>query len=186
MDARPLLRTSALMLCLGALAYFGYGSLETDESQDTVNSAAPDYIADGINGWSTNINGERLRTLHAERLEHYPTPERFTLKRPVLRFIDNDKNPWVASSLTASGTNPNTDTWLEQQVQVTRTTGEGTLTMDTSRLHINAREHLLQTPELVVLSSQQNNMQGLGMKADLSQNSVELLSSVEVTYAPSR
>lgn len=186
MDTRPLLQTSALLLCLGALAYFGYGSFQSADNDQGFSSNAPDYIADGINGWNTNLNGVRDRTMQANRVVHYPTPERFTMDRPEMRFTDSKNNPWVVSSLSASGTDPNTDTWLHDTVQATRTTTDGAFTLSTQRLHINARSNIVQTPEIVTLRTQQNTMRGKGMKADLNQNTVELLSSVEVTYAPAR
>lgn len=186
MDARPLLQASALLLCVGALAYYGYGGLDNEDVSPTFDSSRPDYIADGIRAWSTDKQGQRTQTLSGQRLTHYNNPVRYELNNPVLSFSGRDGSAWSVRSIMATSTEPNSDTWLEGNVIANRQHTSMPLTFNTERLHVNIAGNLIHTPERVVLRSAQSSMMSAGMRADLSKQTLELLSSVEVTYAPSR
>ncbi|MEK6789522.1 MAG: LPS export ABC transporter periplasmic protein LptC [Pseudomonadota bacterium] len=184
MDIRPLLQLSTVLLAVAAGAYYGWGGL-TPDNLATDDGRGPDYIVEQVRLWQTDANGNLLRQMQGEQLMHYPQPEKFQLLRPQIQLYSKGQLLWSLTAEQASSPNPATDLWLSGNVIARRMQGSEPLRFETSRLHANPRGDCLDTPASVRVISPRGTLTGVGMRADLRTQSVELNSAVEVQYAPS-
>lgn len=186
MDVRPLLQVTTVLLALGAFAYYGLADRDAD-NQVSTNNSGPDYIVDGVHAMQTDENGLVIRHFAGTRLTHTPTPERFLLNAPDITLYSGGKPLWRMTAETATSTDLSHNIWLESNVVAIRDVRVGpALRFSTDRLHADPHAHQLDTPARVTIESPQGRVQGTGMKADLSANTLQLLSAVEVHYAPSK
>lgn len=185
MDARPLLQMSIVLMAAAAAAYYGLG----DWQQDVVSSedaSGPDYVADNIAMSEVDAQGQLSRRLDGQRLTHHPEPELFVLEQPHMQLYRNSLPAWDVHALRATSPDPGHDVWLSGQVSAVRDARLGPpLQLATTRLHADPRNSTMDTPEPVRITGPQGTVTGTGMQADLKRNTLELLSAVEVRYAPS-
>lgn len=186
MDIRPLLQLTTVMLAVGALAYYGYGGWDQDQTGIADDGTGPDYIVDGMEAWQGDEKGQLIRHFQGARLTHKPAPELFEVRQPVIQLYSNGKPLWNLQAERATSPDPARDIWLLGRVIATRDPSQGQpLRIEAPRLHANPRGNRIDTPDRVRVTGPQGQLHGTGMHADLLAKTLEFSSAVEVRYAPS-
>lgn len=108
------------------------------------------------------------------------------LQTPVFILVNNpDKPGWYVTSQEGRLDSNNEWFTLLQDVIATQTTEkQGTTTIATSDLRLNTREQFAETSKAVTMRAAQSQITGVGMRADIKRDHIQLLSNVKGTYEP--
>ncbi len=176
-----------LLLLLGA-ALTGWLLMHTERG--LVPSAPqrrelPDYRLSGVRLRVFDANGALHYRLRADRLIHYPAPDRSELSMPLLHWYPHPNAvPWVVRAASGEVLDAGGEVRLLGTVHIDRA-AHGTrraVTILTRDLVVWPRRNLAQTAARVTLCSDGTDLSGVGMRADLRRGRVVLLSSVRGTY----
>jgi len=105
---------------------------------------------------------------------------------PVFNLINDPKKPgWLVTS--QEGRLDSNNEWfsLSQEV-VARQSSEkqGEITITTSDLRLNTREQFAETSKAVTMRAAKSQITGVGLRADMKRDQIQLLSNVKGTYEP--
>ena len=105
---------------------------------------------------------------------------------PVFILVNDPKKPgWLVTSQEGRLDSNNEWFTLSKDV-VARQTSEkhGETTITTSDLRLNTREQFADTSKAVTMRAAKSQITGVGMRADMKSDRIQLLSNVKGTYAP--
>ncbi|MDX9739736.1 MAG: LPS export ABC transporter periplasmic protein LptC [Gammaproteobacteria bacterium] len=183
MDGRALLIVLLMMAVAGAWWW------SRDSGERDVGSAAgevPDYSMSGFLLTETNVSGRPGHTLAAETLYHYPERAESTLMAPLLRFFEGDRPVWEISARHGTVYDADRSVLLEGEVHVRYSapvSGRG-FEIHTEELYLWPDERRAETEAAVRIIQQSGITDSIGMKADLEERRVRLLSHVRGRYDP--
>lgn len=179
---RKLLFTTVLILVILA-SYLWFSPGEEDYNLHTDQELTPDYIADQITRTLFDEEGNIAEKVQAEHLEHFDTLGFTQFERPVYTlFGENNKPAWQASSFNAVWF-PEDRIILDQQVIIVNLLQDELIErIETSSLEMLFPDNRLQTDQAVRLQGKGFYINGIGMRADLSEKTLELLQHQETVY----
>jgi len=105
---------------------------------------------------------------------------------PVFILVNDPKKPgWLVTSQEGRLDSNNEWFTLSQDV-VARQTSEkqGETTITTSDLRLNTREQFAETSKAVTMRAAKSQITGVGMRADMKRDHIQLLSNVKGNYEP--
>jgi lipopolysaccharide export system protein LptC len=131
-----------------------------------------------------NEQGRLEYRVKAHRMTHYPGDERFELEAPDIRILQASGETWHILSEQGETTEAADIIWLLGAVDIRRlqSTSSEPLHIVTSDLLVKAEEELAETDNAAVMTSGQFRVEGVGIKADFKNDTVELRSSVRGRY----
>lgn len=149
----------------------------------------PDYRLAHMHVRVFDANGTLRYRLRAQRLVHYPSPERAELNAPLLHWYPHpDAVPWVVRAPNGEVLDRGREVRLLGVVHIDRS-ASGTrraVSILTQNLAVWPHRSLARTAARVVVRSAGAELSGVGMRADFTQDRVVLLSDVHGTYVHSR
>lgn len=103
----------------------------------------------------------------------------------IIFYRDQEKPAWIITAQQGRSDNNGvlftlTNDVLAQQNSET----QGLVTIKTSELRVNTRDQFAETDKAVTMRAAPGNMSTLGMRADIKNDRIELLSKVKGTYEP--
>lgn len=180
-------RWIALLLLVVALSWWLQRSAEP-ESQQAFEQMQhePDYYMDEFELTSLNLAGKPAHKLYADNMKHYSTDDSATLERPHLVVFRNEDEFWdirAESGLVLTG---GETVLLQGEVTVLRITATDVeaLQIYTSDLTVRPHAKYVETAAAVKIKDDRGETTAIGMRADLNQRRVELLSKVRGIYEP--
>jgi len=105
---------------------------------------------------------------------------------PVFNLVNDPKKPgWLITSQEGRLDGSNEWFTLSQDV-VARQTSEkqGEITITTSNLRLNTKEQFAETSKAVTMRAAKSQITGVGMRADMKRDHIQLLSNVKGKYEP--
>ncbi len=183
---------ACLFLVLSAVVYFADSPekiLGTSSALQNEENAIPFSVAHSTRTTHYQENGQISYTFHAERLEHYrqlgQRGKVFTLiEKPSLVIYQKDK-PWFVRADKGKITSVDQNIELWSKVVLNHTNEQGVVTIiNTEKLVIDPINKLANTKEPVRISSEKVELEGVGMDADLTAETLSLLSNVRGLYDP--
>ncbi|MFO7602957.1 MAG: LPS export ABC transporter periplasmic protein LptC [Gammaproteobacteria bacterium] len=141
-----------------------------------------DYYLTNFHSTVLDAAGKPAYRIRAAHLEHYPHDDRATLRQPHFTLLEADAT-WEAQAEQGV-------VFLEQQtldmsgaVILTQTSAGGPeVTLHTEQLHIDAQEKTLTSTVEVKIASGRDTIEAIGLKANLANGQLELLSHVQGRY----
>lgn len=157
---------------------------ETGLQRETASATGPDAFVEDMDLKVMNEQGQLEYRLKARRMTHYPRDERFNLVQPDLRVLQPGGDHWRIRSERGETTESADIIWLLGAVDINRR-GSATsspLHIVTSDLMVKPEEELAETAEAATIMSDQMRLDGVGIKADFRNETLEIRSSVRGRY----
>lgn len=137
-------------------------------------------------------NGTMHYQLDTPLVRHFQTGEKsgatdYTLlDSPQLLFLgDQTKPAWnISAQQGRSDTSHNLFTLSKDVLAHQTSPRQGEITVSTEELRINTREQFAETDKAVTMRAAQGRMETQGMRVDIKNDRIELLSNVKGTYEP--
>jgi LPS export ABC transporter protein LptC len=192
---RPLLTlVPAALLTAGAVLWLlpgaGQRVIGNGEDAESPLNAEFDYFISGMQRVAFTAQGQRLHTLEATRVVHYPADDRAELEHPSLVWSEQVAvSPWTLSANAGTLLGASTDAedllQLRDNVVLSRLLDDGTaFTARTSLLNAVLATQEFSTDQPVTFDSENTHMEGIGMRGNLRDHHVELLQDVRGRHAP--
>lgn len=180
-------RTLFLSLIIAILAVVSHWLSQESEqlfetSKAPIPARSPDYFMDNFSAVTMNENGIAQHRLEATRLEHYAQDDITELDQPHLLLYNNGSPLWHISAAKGNIKNDTQMISLEGKVHMQRE-GDDPLELRTERIQIHPKTQYAETSAAVILTSPQVRLQGIGMRIDINEERLELLSDVRGNYA---
>lgn len=172
-----------LVLLLAVVSYWWYSSPEENIIISSERELIPDFIAEQLTRTVYNENGQLSELLQAERMEHYEWLGFTQLEKPVFTLLDRAHNlTWQASSVSAV-LYPNDKLILDGDVLLQNLAMNDLIErVQTSYLEMSLLSAQLSTDEEVTVFGSGFFMHGLGMQANLNEQTIFIKQHLRTEY----
>ncbi len=176
-----------LVLALGS----GWLVKKLDPTLDSVGPKAshtPDYFIENFTTTRMNESGKRDRRLEAKTLVHYPDTNTDELVEPYLSLYPETGQPWEVRSERGWLSKNSDVVLLLGKVHIWRKDSQGDIALEihTRDLRVTPKAEYGETDKPAIITTKSTQTRGVGMRANLIQGRVELLSQVTTKYAKKR
>ena len=183
MSGRQIILYAMLLLLVTGSSWF----LVTHESslpRETTSATGPDAFVTDMDLKVMDEQGQLEYRIKARHMMHYPNDERFNLEQPDIRIRQANGDIWFINSEHGTTTEDADIIWLTGAVDIKRPS-----TATSSRLHIVTSDLLVipddevaETENEATITSDEFQINAVGMKADFSKDTLELRSRVRGRY----
>lgn len=139
--------------------------------------------------FSTNTSTKQYRqdgSLHYEfasaQLQHFTSPKITEISKPDINVYPKNGGSWHSYSDSAQATNKNQK--IHMLGNVTFEQAQQQITIHSAAMVIYPEQEYAETELPVTINSPTGTTQATGLKIDMSQHTLQLLSKVKSTYAP--
>lgn len=182
MDVRSTLSVAGGLLVLGFAGYWWGGFGKQDEIlAPRAATNLPDYEITGISALRTDDDGQISQTLVAQRIVHYPNPDRSDVDHPRILLFRDGQPRWEVTAAGARGQDARRDLTLYGNVTGRSLSGPA-LTLRTDTIQANQDSRVLSTAAPVSITSPQGEIRSLGLSANIAEGTLEFPAQVRGTY----
>ncbi len=144
----------------------------------------PDYFMEDFTLDATGDDGVRRYRLQSPSMEHFIGDDLWLLEHPEVTYFADTGEPWRMRAERGRAWNNVEDVHLEGEVQIRRSGGEHNLpaNMDTSEVFLKPERRYAETDEHAVYWRTDARLEGVGVRAWLDEDKLELLSEVRGRY----
>lgn len=161
--------------------------LSSDLSATKDNPNTPDAYMMNVTYLTTNDQGQRDIIVFSPHVDHYQVGDRNHFQQPVIKLSKDDQQ-WIITSKEAKSFNGTNRLVLNKHVvvqQLPSKNKQGT-TLLTESLTAFPKQDLVTTQQRVTIKQPGLNITGVGMKGDLKNGNIQLLSQTKGQYEPSK
>lgn len=152
----------------------------------SINNSIPDTFMENLSTYNLDKKGMLRHELKATQMTHYPLDDHSDFKSPELILYHSGKKLWSISAEKGTTKKDIEEIILQGEVNIYRldkSTGEPNLTINTAEILIRPDEAYLETDKTISITSGKQRIQSVGIRANLDEGTVELLSHVRGVYA---
>ena len=184
----PWLLVAFLIVFFAVVSQFKSSGVISDAETDAVEF--PQIYMTNVNIREYAENGDLTHQISTEKIVQYQIEadapsarDYYLLHKPVFTFYDKNPTPWQASADIGQGLTDGKIIELKENVVIKQHTNDyGLLTLETQALQIETRSQFAHTDKAVTMRGPKAQVDAIGMQARLSENKVNMLSNVRVTY----
>lgn len=173
-------------LLLLILAGSGWFLLQQDNEQQRTGASAtgPDAFIEDMDLKVMDEQGRLEYRVKARRMVHFPNDKRFSLEQPDIRILQSNGDNWYIRSERGEATEAADIIWLLGAVDISRpqTAASRRLHIVTSDLLVHPDDEIAETENEATITSDLFRVNAIGMKADFSNDTLELRSRVRGRY----
>jgi lipopolysaccharide export system protein LptC len=151
------------------------------------NPHTPDAYMMNVTYFTTDDQGQQDVSVFSPHVTHYQEGDSATLQHPIIKLHKNSQQ-WIVTSQEAKSFNGSTRLVLNKNVvvkQLASSQKAGT-TLLTESLTAFPKQDLVTTKEKVTIQQPGLNITGVGMKGDLKNGNIQLLSQTKGQYDPAK
>lgn len=174
-------RIILILLVLTVGSFWLAERLDEDETKEAVKvEPIPDYTMTDVNSLNMNAEGEPQSRLQAEYLEHFETQARTELHEPRLELFRPARAALHVSAKRGWVTSGNETILLRGDVRFWEPAAEGAPVFEitTSEAYIYPQREYAETDKPATLTTRQSRTEGVGMRAYLQEQRIEMLNQV--------
>lgn len=181
-------RFLVLVLFIISIAGFTSWLLSSLDDQQLDRKATPeheaDYFLEGFIATALDRTGQPSYRLEAKQLKHYPMSNVVTLEKPYIEFYTAHPQPWQTWAKHGVMYEKTRQIELKGKVRIHRAGNkdEPPITLHTETLYIDTKTKLAETEAEVNIIRGNDTINATGMRIDMLQDRLELLSGVEGKY----
>ncbi len=150
-------------------------------------TARADYVLREFELVSLGADGKEAFTLRAPELARDASDETLSLRTPLFLLPDRDGHYWEVRSQTGWIAADNSELRLRGAVNArTDAASPRRMTMETEALDVFPETNLATSPLRVEITQPGITMSGIGMRANLADNSLQFFDQVTTRYEPAR
>lgn len=148
----------------------------------------PDYFMEAFTMDATGDEGERLYRVASPRMEHFHGDDLWLMDAPEITYFVDTGEPWHLRAEQGRAWNNVDDVHLKGEVTIRRDGGDDNLpaNLDTSEVFLKPDERYAETDEHAVYWREDVRMEGIGVRAWLDRETLELLSDVKARHEAPR
>ena len=149
-------------------------------SNETNKNHLPDFVITESKTSNFDETGKLTSILISDKAEHFEAEKRSELVTPKLVFYNAEKLlPWQLSAKRGTSLQNGNKLKLWHGVHLWQTQNDGSISeLKTSEMEIKPKQQVAWTKELVTLSAANHWSEGIGMRANLKQEKIHLISNV--------
>ncbi|MDX3773465.1 LPS export ABC transporter periplasmic protein LptC [Chromatiaceae bacterium AAb-1] len=172
-----------VLILTGIAAYLWFSPTEPEDTLLTDQELIPDYIAEQVSRILFDEQGNIADQVQAERLEHFETLGFTQFEKPTYTlYTQNNQPAWQASSQYAVWF-PEDRIILDKQVNIINLQQDELIEkIETVSLEMLFPDNKLQTDQPVRLLGKGFYINGVGMRADLTEKTMLILQHQETVY----
>ncbi|WP_215398228.1 LPS export ABC transporter periplasmic protein LptC [Rheinheimera oceanensis] len=172
-----------VLLLAGTAAYLWFEPEDNPDALQTDQELLPDYVAENITRTLYNEEGYRADSVTALRLEHFELLGFTQFEQPVYTLFNEEFQPsWQASSKYAIWF-PQDKIILEQQVIIeSLLQNELVERIETDTLEMLFPDNRLQNNQPVYIHGKGFYIEGIGLQADLTERTLQLVQHQKTVY----
>ncbi len=173
-----------VLLLAGIVTGWSIWRLRTASPDVLATSTRPNYLLHDFELVALDGQGKESFTVRAPQLAQDAVDRTLSLETPLFLVPDKDGKRWQLRSRTGWVAADNSVLRLRGSVVATSPPGTPATTMKTEQLNVFPDRNEASSPTLVAVTQPGLTMHGTGMRVDLSDKRVRLLSKVRMTYDP--
>ncbi len=176
-----------MLIALAVLSWWLQRSVEPTSQQILEEKQhEPDYYMDEFELTALNLAGKPAHKLYADSLKHYANDDSATLERPHLVVFRSEDEFWDIRAESGLVLNGGETVLLQGEVIILRITATDTeaLQIYTFDLTVHLQTKYMETAAPVNIKDGRGRTTAIGMRTNLRQRRIELLSEVRGTYEP--
>ncbi|HKM15484.1 MAG TPA: LPS export ABC transporter periplasmic protein LptC [Marinospirillum sp.] len=180
------LGTLAVLISLGALLVLLQEiNLSAPHTQLPEQYGEPDYYVENASLSRFGAQGQRLQTLDAVQVTHYPEKDLALFETPLLHHYTQQGQIWRVVAKRAKYLGED-EIYLEDKVVITPINPNSVYLPEflTQRLWINSANNTAQTPDPVSFISPNGKTTGQGLDIQLNTGLAHILQTVQGNYLP--
>ena len=172
-----------LLLLVAGSGWILFGR-ETGLQRATASISGPDAFVEDLDLKVMNEQGLLGYRLKARRMTHYPDGKRFLLEGPDIKILRDNGDTWRIVSEHGETTEAADVIWLLGAVDIRRqrSASRGPVHIVTRDLEVRPEQELAETEQAAIITADQLQVEGVGIKADFRNDTMELRSSVRGRY----
>lgn len=145
-----------------------------------------DYTMETFTVTEMDAAGESHYRLQAELMEHFADDGSARLVKPRVRFFSHERVPWTLTAEEGTVSANGNEIHLNGSVLIERPASAAQLPLQlvTSNVLIHPHDEVAETREHVMLQDTLNTTRAIGMRVQMNDERVQLLSQVQGRYAP--
>lgn len=145
----------------------------------------PDYTMETFTVTEMEATGATRYRLQAESMQHFPDDDSAHLMKPQVRFFSRERVPWTLLAEEGTVTANNTEIHLNGAVSIERpaSSTQAELRLATRNVLLHPYDKVAETREHVTVQDPLNITRSVGMRVNMSEGRLQLLSQVKGTYA---
>ncbi|GLP95828.1 LPS export ABC transporter periplasmic protein LptC [Paraferrimonas sedimenticola] len=175
-----------LIMIAAAAALYIQSELKKDSdlAGANQNDYPPDFIATQLKSRVYDETGKLNSRVQARSMEHYQALNLTIFERPTYSLYPNEgQSHWQLGANIGTLYNDTQQVMLEDQVVINAISpNEPIKSINTSYIELSLGDMIMTSNRSLTIQGDDFELQGLGLKADLNANTVNLLSQVEGTY----
>jgi lipopolysaccharide export system protein LptC len=174
----------ALLVAVSALSFWFRISSRHATPPLAAAARLPDYYLEGMERRELDGTGRVRSVLRTERLEHFSDDDSATLVRPSLEIYNDDGWSWLVQAESGWSNGAGTEVMLHGQVDIRQRDAAGSVRLHvaTSELHVLPQAQFAETDRAATIREPRSVATGVGLRANLAENRVELLTQVTIQY----
>ena len=172
-----------LLLLLAGSGWYLFQQ-ESGLQRETASATGPDAFVTDMDLKVMDEQGQLEYRVRARHMTHYPNDKRFKLEKPDINILQSSGDSWHILSERGETTEAADIIWLLGAVDIRRlqTADSAALHIVTTDLLVKPEEKLAETENDTTIISDLYRVNAVGMKADFSNNTLELRSRVKGRY----
>jgi len=172
-----------LLLLVAGSGWILFGQ-ETGLQRATASSSGPDAFVVDMDLKVMNEQGLLGYRVKARRMTHYPNGKRFMLESPDIKILQDNGDTWRIVSERGETTEAADIIWLLGAVDIRRrrSASRGPVHIVTRDLEVRPEQELAETEQAATITADRFRVEGIGIKADFRNDTMELKSSVRGRY----
>jgi lipopolysaccharide export system protein LptC len=186
----PWLVVLALLMAFAALKYSG--TVETPEIAPETAKVFPQIYLTDVQLRQFDKQGQAHYEMTSPLIQHFQVEDKaserdYTLFQTPVFMLSNDpaQPAWFITSQEARRDSNGLWFTLSKDVLARQTSAaRGEITISTSELRLNTQQEYAETSKAVTMRDAKNQMSGLGLRADIKNDRIAILSNVKGNYAP--
>jgi lipopolysaccharide export system protein LptC len=172
-----------LFILVAGSGWFLFGR-ESGLQRTSASSTGADAFVENMDLKVMNEQGLLDYRLKARRMTHYPNGKRFLLESPDIKILQDNGDTWRIVSERGETTEAADMIWLLGAVDIKRerSATRGPVHIVTSDLLVRPEQELAETEQAATITADRFQLEGIGVKADFRNDTMELRSSVRGRY----
>ena len=174
---------SLLSLALGSFVFLSH-TQELVNGKDVTQKRNPDFYLEDFVQTVMDVSGQRKHRLSGKRLMHFPDTDTHELIDPLLQIFHQNRSLWHVRSERGWISSTGEEIILTGNVNAWRNDETGTKEIDarTSELRILTPLDYAETDRPVVIRNLRGQSNGVGMRAFMKEERIELLGRVKTIH----
>lgn len=149
----------------------------------------PDFYMENFVTTKMDETGAVERRVEAEYMAHFPDTDTYEFQRPyMVMYGEKGEQPWYVRSQRGWLSSNGDVMLLLGKVNLWRNNADGVkeLDMKTEDLRVLPEREYGETDKPVLITTENSQTSGVGMKAHMAESRIELLSNVRTRHEPSK